>query len=263
MFDSLEAVINRKLNDVFKEASTEAQNMMTERNNIYNMVAAGSKGSYTNIGQIIGCVGQQNVEGKRIPYGFKRRTLPHFTKEDYGRDSRGFVKNSYFTGKEKSYIFNNNFYLDKYIFYLGLNPDEFFFHAMGGREGLIDTAVKTSETGYVQRKLVKALEDIMVKYDSTVRDCGGNIIQFLYGEDGMAGEFIEGFVEKFAEMNDHTMKKEFLIYDNSEDEDITEQLNEYEKYFESNIIAELLNSPLLPLLKKEFERIKHYRDELR
>lgn len=98
MFDSLEAVINRKLNDVFKDASTEAQNMMTDRNNIYNMVAAGSKGSYTNIGQIMGCVGQQNVEGKRIPYGFKRRTLPHFTKEDYGRDSRGFVKNSYFTG---------------------------------------------------------------------------------------------------------------------------------------------------------------------
>lgn len=138
---------------------------------------------------------------------------------------------------------------------------------MGGREGLIDTAVKTSETGYVQRKLVKALEDIMVKYDATVRDCGGNIIQFLYGEDGMAGEFIEGFVEKFAEMNNHTLKKEFLMFDNSEDRDITEQLNEYEKYFESNIIADLLSSPSfnssLPLLTMEFEKIKGYRDEVR
>ena len=71
-------------------------------------------------------VGQQNVEGKRIPFGFNHRTLPHFIKDDYGPESRGFVENSYLAG---------------------LTPTEFFFHAMGGREGLIDTAVKTSETG--------------------------------------------------------------------------------------------------------------------
>lgn len=71
-------------------------------------------------------VGQQNVEGKRIPFGFKHRTLPHFIKDDYGPESRGFVENSYLAG---------------------LTPTEFFFHAMGGREGLIDTAVKTAETG--------------------------------------------------------------------------------------------------------------------
>ena len=95
------------------------------------------------------------MEGKRIPFGFKNRTLPHFTKDDYGPSSRGFVLNSYLTG---------------------LTPSEYFFHAMGGREGIIDTAVKTSETGYVQRKLIKALEDVMVKYDATVRDSSGNII---------------------------------------------------------------------------------------
>lgn len=88
------------------------------------------------------CVGQQNVEGKRIPYGFQGRTLPHFTKEDYGPESRGFVENSYLRG---------------------LTPQEFFFHAMGGREGLIDTAVKTSSTGYIQRRLIKAMEDLMVR----------------------------------------------------------------------------------------------------
>ena len=71
-------------------------------------------------------MGQQNVEGKRIPFGFRKRTLPHFIKDDYGPESRGFVENSYLAG---------------------LTPNEFFFHAMGGREGLIDTAVKTSETG--------------------------------------------------------------------------------------------------------------------
>jgi DNA-directed RNA polymerase II subunit RPB1 len=68
----------------------------------------------------------------------------------------------------------------------GLLPSEFFFHAMAGREGLIDTAVKTAETGYIQRRLIKAMEDVMVKYDGTVRNSGGQIIQFLYGEDGVS-----------------------------------------------------------------------------
>ena len=84
------------------------------------------------------------MEGKRINFGFEQRTLPHFVKCDYGPASKGFVKNNYIKG---------------------LSPDEFYFHAMGGREGLIDTAVKTAETGYIQRRLVKALEDVMVKYD--------------------------------------------------------------------------------------------------
>lgn len=94
-------------------------------------------------------MGQQNVEGKRIPFGFRYRTLPHFIKDDYGPESRGFVENSYLAG---------------------LTPSEFFFHAMGGREGLIDTAVKTAETGYIQRRLIKAMESVMVKYDGTVRN---------------------------------------------------------------------------------------------
>ena len=116
------------------------------------------------------CVGQQSVEGKRIPFGFRFRTLPHFTKDDFGPESRGFVENSYLRG---------------------LTPSEFFFHAMAGREGLIDTAVKTAETGYVQRRLVKALEDIMVHYDGTVRNSLGDILQFAYGEDGMDGSTME------------------------------------------------------------------------
>ena len=134
------------------------------------MVIAGSKGSNLNISQIMACVGQQNVEGKRIPFGFGQRTLPHFSKDDLGPASKGFVKNSYLTG---------------------LTPQEFFFHAMGGREGLIDTAVKTAETGYIQRRLIKALEDVMVKYDGTVRTSKEQVVQFLYGEDGFASEYIE------------------------------------------------------------------------
>ena len=92
--------------------------------------------------QMVACVGQQNVEGKRIPFGFSGRTLPHFSKDDLGPESRGFVENCYL---------------------IGLTPQELFFHAMGGREGLIDTAVKTSSTGYIQRRLIKAMEDLIIK----------------------------------------------------------------------------------------------------
>ncbi|EFN50510.1 hypothetical protein CHLNCDRAFT_55803, partial [Chlorella variabilis] len=83
----------------------------------------------------------------------------------------------------------------------GLTPQEFYFHAMGGREGLIDTAVKTASTGYIQRRLVKAMEDLMVRYDGTVRNAMGEVMQFLYGEDGMEGTAIEGQRMEFLRYN--------------------------------------------------------------
>jgi len=158
------------LNKARDDAGRFAQNSLKDTNNVVRMVTAGSKGSFINISQMIACVGQQNVEGKRIPFGFNGRTLPHFTKDDLGPESRGFVSNSYLSG---------------------LTPQELFFHAMGGREGLIDTAVKTSSTGYIQRRLVKAMEDFSIRYDGTVRDAGGAVVQFLYGEDGMDGAAVE------------------------------------------------------------------------
>ncbi|GBE61229.1 DNA-directed RNA polymerase II largest protein [Babesia ovata] len=170
LFESFEARVNKELNEAREQSGTIAAKSLDERNNILAMVNSGSKGSTINISQIIACVGQQNVEGKRIPFGFRDRSLPHFIKHDYGPESRGFVSNSYLSG---------------------LTPQEMFFHAMGGREGIIDTACKTSETGYVQRRLMKAMEDIMVHYDKTVRNGVGDILQFLYGEDGMGAEYIE------------------------------------------------------------------------
>jgi DNA-directed RNA polymerase II subunit RPB1 len=161
MIESFEQYVNKVLNTARDHAGMAAQESLTERNSVKAMVTAGSKGSFINISQIIACVGQQNVEGKRIPYGFKRRSLPHFSKDDLGPESRGFVENSYLRG---------------------LSPQEFFFHAMGGREGLIDTACKTAETGYIQRRLVKAMETVMSRYDGTLRTSGGNVVQFLYGE---------------------------------------------------------------------------------
>jgi DNA-directed RNA polymerase II subunit RPB1 len=167
---TFEQKVNQILNKARDNAGNSAQASLDDTNNVKMTVQAGSKGSFLNISQMIACVGQQNVEGKRIPFGFDARTLPHFPKDDLGPESRGFVENSYLRG---------------------LTPQEFFFHAMGGREGLIDTAVKTSETGYIQRRLVKAMEDIIVKYDGTVRNSAGDVIQFLYGEDGMDATYVE------------------------------------------------------------------------
>ncbi|MDH7593887.1 MAG: DNA-directed RNA polymerase subunit A' [Methanomicrobiales archaeon] len=127
------------------------------------MAVSGARGSMLNLTQMAGCIGQQSVRGERIMRGYDERTLPHFRKGDRGAEAHGFIKNSY-----KS----------------GLSPTEFFFHAIGGREGLVDTAVRTSQSGYLQRRMINALQDLKVAYDGTVRTTGGRIIQFLYGEDG-------------------------------------------------------------------------------
>jgi DNA-directed RNA polymerase II subunit RPB1 len=143
------------------------------------MVKAGSKGSDLNMMMMISCVGQQNVDGKRIPYGFEDRTLPHFNKFDDTPGARGFVESSYISG---------------------LSPEELFFHAMGGRVGLIDTAVKTSQTGYIQRRLIKGLEDLKVEYDMTVRNNKQKIIQYAYGEDGFDTTKVENQVLPLVSM---------------------------------------------------------------
>ncbi|SBS84689.1 DNA-directed RNA polymerase II subunit RPB1, putative [Plasmodium malariae] len=186
LYESFETRVNNELNCAREMAGKVASESLDERNNIFSMVTSGSKGSIINISQIISCVGQQNVEGKRIPFGFNHRSLPHFIKFDYGPESRGFVSNSYLSG---------------------LTPQEVFFHAMGGREGIIDTACKTSETGYIQRRLIKAMEDVMVQYDRTVRNSYGDIIQFLYGEDGMAGEYIEDQIIDLMKLDNKEIKK--------------------------------------------------------
>ncbi|MGB0652369.1 MAG: DNA-directed RNA polymerase subunit A' [Thermoplasmatota archaeon] len=128
------------------------------------MARCGARGSMLNLSQMAGMVGQQAVRGERIHRGYKDRTLPHFKWGDLGANAKGFVANSY-----KS----------------GLTPTEYFFHSMGGREGLVDTAVRTSRSGYMQRRLINALEDLRVEQDGTVRNTMGQVIQFQYGEDGV------------------------------------------------------------------------------
>ena len=162
--EEFETQVNSILNQATSESGKIGLKNLSKDNRFVIMVNAGSKGSDLNISQMISCLGQQNVDGKRIPYGFENRTLPHFTKYDDSPGARGFVESSYING---------------------LSPQELFFHAMGGRVGLIDTAVKTSTTGYIQRRLIKGLEDLMVSYDMTVRTNKNKIVQFCYGDDNI------------------------------------------------------------------------------
>jgi DNA-directed RNA polymerase II subunit RPB1 len=171
LLQSFEADVNSALNKCREEAAKKALSNVRRTNSFKVMIEAGSKGSDLNICQIAVFVGQQNVAGSRIPFGFRRRTLPHFMLDDYGETSRGMATRGYVEG---------------------LQPHEFYFHTMAGREGLIDTAVKTSDTGYLQRKLVKALEDVHAAYDGTVRNANQELIQLAYGEDGLDGARIEG-----------------------------------------------------------------------
>ena len=165
-----EMQVSNILNKATEKASKEGRNNISESNRFKAIVDSGAKGSVHNILQMMSCLGQQAVEGKRVPYGFEHRTLPHFNKYDDSPNARGFIENSYING---------------------LSAHELFFHAIAGRVGLIDTAVKTSQTGYAQRKIVKSLEDITVTYDMTVRNHMGKIVQFTYGDDGFDSTRVE------------------------------------------------------------------------
>ena len=162
--ESLEIYIMNELSTVRDLAGQYADSYFPEDNQGIIMARAGARGSMLNIGQMTASLGQQSIRGKRILRGYRDRTLPFFKPNDAGAEARGFVYASYRDG---------------------LNPTEFFFHAIGGREGLVDTAVRTQQSGYMQRRLINALEHIRVEYDGTVRDSTGNIIQFSYGEDGV------------------------------------------------------------------------------
>jgi DNA-directed RNA polymerase subunit A' len=162
--ESFEIYVMNELAKARDEAGKIADKDFALENSGIIMTRSGARGSSLNIGQMSACVGQQSVRGKRILRGYLDRALPHFKSGDPSPKARGFVNSSY----EK-----------------GLDAIEFFFHAMGGREGLVDTAVRTQQSGYMQRRLINALEHIRLEYDGTVRNSAGDIIQFRYGEDGV------------------------------------------------------------------------------
>lgn len=239
MMESFETEVNKVLNGARDQSGSSAQKSLLKSNNIKRMVTAGSKGSFINISQICACVGQQNVEGKRIAYGFRRRTLPHFVVDDLGPESRGFVENSYLRG---------------------LTPTEFFFHAMGGREGLIDTAVKTAETGYIQRRLIKAMEDVMVQYDGTVRNSVNSVVEFLYGEDGMDATFLEDQNLRTLKLNDKKLREQYFF-------DVTDPKfggDGEDRYLEAELVDLVRqDAPMRLALAEEFRQIELDRNILR
>ncbi|MAG78063.1 DNA-directed RNA polymerase subunit A' [archaeon] len=162
--ETVELMIMQKLNETRNKIGDMISNSSAKANNAIIMSTAGAKGNILNIAQTAMIVGQQSLRGKRIEKGYKGRTLSLFDKGDIGSEARGFVRHSYKRG---------------------LNPVEFFFHAMTGRDSLMDTALRTPKSGYLYRRLANALQDLKVEYDYTVRDANKTIVQFTYGDDNI------------------------------------------------------------------------------
>jgi len=161
--ESLEAIIKKKMADTLNKIADIVEKSVTENNTVI-MAKSGARGSMVNLVQCAACLGQESIKGERIKIGFHRRTFSHFKPGDISLESKGFVRNGY---KQ------------------GLNPFEFFFDAMNSREGLMDKSLKTRHSGYLERRLIGALQDLKVEYDGTVRDSGKKVIQFMPGEDGL------------------------------------------------------------------------------
>lgn len=186
--EEFEAKLMGTLNKAVDEAGKIGLASLADTNRMTNMIKAGSKGSNVNVSQMVATLGQQAIEGKRVPNGFQHRTLPHFKRFDDSAAARGFISSS---------------------FIKGLQPEEFFFHAMSGREGLIDTAVKTADTGYMQRQIRVALEDLITQHDGSVRDATGNLVQISYGEDGANATKLEGQKLPIGTFTDEKLATEY------------------------------------------------------
>ena len=194
LYNSKIDVINSGVEEKIKKSTMKDLPMS---NRINYIVTSGSKGAEINIQQMMCLVGTQTIDGrKQVPLGFTDRSLPHYPRYENSSESRGFITSNFLNG---------------------LNPQEFFFHAMSGREGVIDTAVKTASSGYLQRKLVKSMEDLKVAHDLSVRGSNNDIVQFCYGYDGFDSislekisniDFIKIDIEKinknyFIDINDN------------------------------------------------------------
>ena len=164
MEETLELKITEILNKVRNDISEQVNNSVDENNPTIIMANSGAKGNLLNVAMMSSCVGQQAIKGKRVKGNYSGRALSLFKKGDPSPEAHGFIEKGY---KQ------------------GLNPYEYFFGAMTGRDALMDVALRTPKSGYLYRRLSNALQDIRVEYDSTVRDAEKSIIQFKYGEDGI------------------------------------------------------------------------------
>ncbi len=162
--ETRETKVLQVLNGVRTDIGQIIKNGFSKESMASKMITSGAKGSILNISQIAGSVGQQVLNGGRIDFGYTGRTLSFFKKGDLSPSAGGFIYSSFIDG---------------------MSPQEFFFGSMTGRDGLMDTALRTPKSGYLYRRLANALQDLIMAYDGTVRDASGNIVQFVYGLDGI------------------------------------------------------------------------------
>jgi DNA-directed RNA polymerase II subunit RPB1 len=194
-------IMNAAQGDAGMVAKTELDPMT---NNLYQMAEGSqSKGGPLNVMQMMACVGQQNVMNERVPKKYGDRSLPHFQRFDDSPDARGFCKHSYMQG---------------------LNPIEFFFHAMSGRVGNIDTAIKTAQSGYIARQLIKGHEDILVTQNMSVRNAMGNVIQWRYGDTGITITEIERLPLKFFKESKKTLHDIYVWSDKGLQDDVGKRI---------------------------------------
>lgn len=205
--ENFESKIRADINVVRDDVSRMSMGSVSKDNNFVVMATSGSKGGSNNLGQMAGCVGFQDFEGGLMPMMYNDRTLCYFHEHDDRAKSRGLCYNSYMDG---------------------LSYSEFCYHTKAGRAGLITQVVKTSETGYAQRKLIKTMEDVMVKYDGTVRIANNQIIQQTYGGNGNDTTMQYEYRIAMIEMNNETLEKSFKMSSTElkEFSDFTEDDNE-------------------------------------
>lgn len=216
--DTFENFTKSDLNSVSDNMGTMVIKNLSIMNNVFIMIESGAKGTISNMSQMVACLGQQNLEGKRIRKRINNRALAYNHQNDDSASGRGFVSNP---------------------FIKGLTPAEFIIHNMTSREGMIDTAIKTAESGYIQRRLIKGLEDIKIMYDATVRNANDTILQFTYGEDSVDATKQYAHDLKMLEMGNSEIKNTYCFDKNKLKSFQGFGENENEKYY--NTIIEIRN----------------------
>jgi DNA-directed RNA polymerase beta' subunit len=223
---NVEDILKSDLNAFSVDIGNTVTKTLDNTNNLFVMINSKSKGSIMNVQHMMCCVGQKTVEGSRIKKKIENRTLPIFHKDDDTPEARGFIKSS---------------------FVQGVNSYEFFYDAMAGREGLIDTAIKTAKTGYIQRQLIKGLEDLSIKYDMTNRNSKNVIIQYIYGENGIEQSKQSQLMIEMLAMNNKQVTEAYGF--------TSDEISKMEKKLK---LKDLSN-----LNKEYIEKIKSFRDKLR
>lgn len=224
----IEGSLYSQMNAIGSDVGATLKKNLNVSNYFWALVTSGAKGSETNLQQMMGCIGQQAIEGKRINKKVEGRSLVYFHKDDDTPEARGFTRSSL---------------LD------GLKGYEAFIFTAAGREGLIDTAIKTAQTGYIQRKLIKGLEDLSIKYDGTNRNSRGIIIQYVYGENGINQASQTEIKLSIMDMDNAKIESVFGFTD--------EQLKKLEKKHKTAM------KDLKKFNEMYINKMKNYRDEMR